>query len=92
MKNQNEEDNIKQRIETGVDINSILFESKFFKIYAIGTSKGLQIRKIKGEKPVFEDKSGACLSLCYDSIKSYLFVGYADGTIKVYKTSNSGES
>ena len=88
-----EEENIKQVIETGVDINAILFESKFFEIFAIGTSKGLQIRKVKGEKkPVFEDKSGACLSLAYDKSKNYLFAGYADGTIKVYKTSNSGEN
>ena len=90
---ENEEDNIKQRIETGVDINAILFESKFFEIFAIGTSKGLQIRKVKGEKkPVFEDKFGACLSLCYDKSKSYLFAGFIDGTIRVYKTSNSGEN
>ena len=87
-----EEENIKQIIETGVDINAILFESKFFEIFAIGTSKGLQIRKVKGEKkPVFEDKSGACLSLTYDKSKDYLFAGFIDGTIKVYKTSNSGE-
>jgi len=90
---ENEEDNIKQKIETGVDINAILFESKFFEIFAIGTSKGLQIRKVKGEKkPVFEDKFGACLSLCYDKSKSYLFAGFIDGTIRVYKTSNSGEN
>ena len=88
-----EEDNVKQSIETGVDINAILFESKFFEIYAIGTSKGLQIRKVKGEKkPVFQDNVGACLSLCYDKSKDYLFAGYADGTIRVYKTSNSGEN
>ena len=87
------EDNIKQVIETNVDINAIVFESKFFEIYAIGTSKGLQIRKIKGEKrPVFEDKHGPCLSLTYDQSKSYLFAGYLDGTIKVYKTSNLGEN
>ena len=92
-KSENEEDNIKQKIETGVDINTILFETKFFEIFAIGTSKGLQIRKVKGEKkPVFEDKSGACLSLCYDKSKSYLFAGFADGNIRVYKTSNSGEN
>ena len=85
-----EEENIKQVIETGVDINTILFESKFFEIFAIGTSKGLQIRKVKGEKkPVFEDKSGACLSLTYDKSKNYLFAGFADGTIKVYKTSSA---
>ena len=88
-----EEENIKQTIETGVDINSILFETKFFEIFAIGTSKGLQIRKVKGEKkPVFQDNYGACLSLTYDKSKDYLFAGFADGTIRVYKTSNSGEN
>ena len=90
---ENEEDNIKTTIETGVDINAILFETKFFEIFAIGTSKGLQIRKIKGgSKPVFEDNQGACLSLTYDKTKEYLFAGYADGTIRVYKTSNSGDN
>ena len=87
------EDNVKQTIETNVDINAILFDSQFFEIYAIGTSKGLQIRKIKGgTKPVFEDKAGACLSLAYNKDKSYLFAGFADGTIRVYKTSNNGEN
>ena len=87
---ENEEDNIKTTIETGVDINAILFETKFFEIFAIGTSKGLQIRKIKGQnKPVFEDKSGPCLSLAYDKTKEYLFAGYADGVIRVFKTSSS---
>ena len=87
---ENEEENIKTTIETGVDINAILFETKFFEIFAIGTSKGLQIRKIKnGNKPVFEDKSGPCLSLAYDKTKEYLFAGYADGVIRVFKTSSS---
>ena len=87
---ENEEENIKTTIETGVDINAILFETKFFEIFAIGTSKGLQIRKIKnGNKPVFEDKSGPCLSLAYDKSKEYLFAGYADGVIRVFKTSSS---
>jgi WD40 repeat protein len=77
---------VKQTIETGIDINSILFESKFFQIYALGTSKGLQIRRIKGKKPEFEDsENGACLSLAYDKSKEYLFAGFADGTIGVYK-------
>ena len=49
--------------------------------------------KIKGgTKPVFEDNQGACLSLTYDKTKEYLFAGYADGTIRVYKTSNSGDN
>ena len=88
-----EEENIKQVIETGVDINTILFESKFFEIFAIGTSKGLQIRKVKGEKkPVYSDDKGACLSLTYDKTKEYLFAGFADGTIRVYRTTNTGDN
>ena len=85
---------VKQVIETGIDINAILFETKFFQIYALGTSKGLQIRRIKGaKKPDFEDnENGACLSLTYDKSKEYLFAGFADGTIKVYKTKNEGEN
>ena len=85
------ENEVKQTIETGIDINAILFESKFFQIYALGTRKGLQIRKIKGQKkPDFEDKeNGACLScITYDKRKEYLFARFVDGTIKVYKTLN----
>ena len=93
IEEQASENEVKQTIETGIDINAILFESKFFQIYALGTSKGLQIRRIKGsKKPDFEDnENGACLSLAYDKSKEYLFAGFADGTIKVYKTLNEAE-
>ena len=94
LENEESENEVKQTIETGIDINAILFESKFFQIYALGTSKGLQIRKIKGQKkPDYEDKgNGACLSLAYDKSKEYLFAGFADGTIKVYKILNVDEN
>ena len=93
IEEQASENEVKQTIETGIDVNAILFESKFFQIYALGTSKGLQIRRIKGsKKPDFEDnENGACLSLTYDKSKEYLFAGFADGTIKVYKTLNEAE-
>ena len=92
IEEQSNENEVKQVIETGIDINAILFESKLFQIYALGTSKGLQIRRIKAKKPDFEDnENGACLSLTYDKSKEYLFAGFADGTIKVYKTLNEGE-
>ena len=93
-KDSEKESEVKPIIEIGTDINTILFESKFFQIYAVGTSKGLQIRKIKGsKKPEFEDKeNGACLALTYDKSKEYLFAGFADGTIKVYKVLNEGEN
>jgi len=93
-KDSEKESAVRQTIEIGTDINVILFETKFFQIFAIGTSKGLQIRKIKGaKKPDFEDnENGACLSLTYDKSKEYLFAGFADGTIKVYKTLNESEN
>jgi len=92
IEEQSNENEVKQVIETGIDINAILFESKFFQIYALGTSKGLQIRRIKAKKPDFEDnENGACLSLTYDKSKEYFFAGFADGTIKVYKTLNESE-
>ena len=92
-KDSEKESAVRQTIEIGTDINVILFETKFFQIFAIGTSKGLQIRKIKGaKKPDFEDnENGACLSLTYDKSKEYLFAGFADGTISVYKALNEAE-
>ena len=71
---QENENDAKQLLETRAEINAILFESKFFKVYTLGTKKGLQIRKIKGGKePEFEDnENGACLSLTYDKGKEYL--------------------
>ena len=80
------EDVCKQTIETNVDINAILFDSAYFKVYAIGTSQGLQIREIKGSI-VYEHKLSKptpCTALAYDPSKHYLFGAYADGTIRVY--------
>ena len=100
QKSEDDEKNFKYVIDTGVDINCILFETKFFEMFAIGTSKGLQIRRIKVDKKtkpiVFSDpkkgKAKACLSLTYDKAKNYLFAGFADGTIKVYKIGAKEES
>lgn len=85
----------KRDIETGVDINAIKFENKFFEIFAIGTSKGLQIRKIKDKDnkgPLFEypksEKNSilnGCNAICYDPSKTYLFAAFNDSTIRVFK-------
>ena len=93
IENIEHENDAKQVLETGAEINAILFESKFFQIYALGTNKGVQIRKIKGgKKPEFEDnENGACLSLTYDKSKEYLLAGFTDGTISVYKAVNELE-
>ena len=85
-------DEIKEKIEIDDDINALIFESKYFRNFSLGINKGLQIFEIKGEKnPVFIDSSWPCLSLCYDITKSYLFAGFADGIIRVYKTLKNKE-
>ena len=86
---------LKQEIETGVDINGILFESKYLELFLIATSKGLQIRKIKGDGPLFEypvleegkkqSLNNACNCLIYEPNKEYLFAGFNDGTIRVFR-------
>ena len=92
IESENEND-AKHVLEKVVDINAILYESKFFQVYALGTNKGLQIRKIRGgKKPKFEDnENGACFSFIYGKSKEYLFAGFADGSISVYKAVNESE-
>jgi len=78
----------KSTIEVNADINTISFESAYFTSIVIGTNKGLIIQEVKSQKgkPLFEKKSfGACLSLCWDVDKKYLFAGFADGGIRIYK-------
>jgi len=98
-KEENDEKNFKYVIETGVDINCILFDTKFFEMFAIGTNKGLQIRRIdkKQTKPIVfsypkRGETKACLSLTYDRSKNYLFAGFADGVIRVYKIGAKDEN
>lgn len=84
---ESKEDTCRQTIETNVDVNTILFDSKYFNLYAIGTAEGLQIREVKGGI-LFKDKlpkEYACNCLCYDPSKNYLFAGYSDGIIRVFK-------
>ena len=81
----NEEEYIKYIIENDDEINSILFDSKFFLNIFIADNKGFKIRNIKPNKIIFKDNSATCLSLCFDKNKNYLFAGFGDGIIKVYE-------
>ena len=77
------EEDIKYIIRNPYEINNILYESKFFEFVFIGDNKGFKLRKIKGDI-IYEDNSAACLSLCIDNNRNYLFAGFADGNIRVY--------
>jgi WD40 repeat protein len=83
--NKNTEDICRRTIETNVNVNTINFQSKYFQVFAIGTNKGLQLRQIKTNK-IYDTKIYIpCNSIAYDSTKTYLFAGYSDGVIRVFK-------
>jgi WD40 repeat protein len=84
----NETDTLKQTLDVNADLNAISFESTYFTLISLGTSKGLSIREIKGNTAIFEKSYGtnvACLSLAWDANKEHLFAGFSDGFIRVYK-------
>jgi len=85
---QNESDTLKQTLDVNADLNALSFESKYFTILSLATSKGLSIREIKGNNELYAKTYGnnvGCLSLAWDSTKTYLFAGFTDGVIRVYK-------
>lgn len=76
----------KSNIEVNADINSISYESKYFFVIFIATSKGLIIQEIsKDNKVLFQENYGPCQCLAWDESKTYLFAGFADGAIRVFK-------
>jgi len=86
----NDTDTLKQTLEINADLNALSFESKYFTLISLATSKGLSIREIKGNNEIVETNHGkntACLSLAWDQTKTYLFAGYTDGIIRVYRFS-----
>jgi guanine nucleotide-binding protein subunit beta-2-like 1 protein len=77
---------LKSVIEVNGDINAISYDSTYFMAIAVASSKGLLIHEVnKVNKTLFEGKYGNCLSLAWDESKTYLFAGFADGVIRVFK-------
>jgi len=88
--NQNDSDTLKQTLDVNADLNALSFDSKYFTIISLGTSKGFTVREIKGNTELFAKSYGnnvGCLSLAWDSTKTYLFAGFTDGKIRVFKYS-----
>jgi guanine nucleotide-binding protein subunit beta-2-like 1 protein len=84
----NESDTLKQTLEINADLNAISFESTYFTLISLATSKGLSIREIKGNNEIFGKSYGnnvSCLSLAWDQNKNHLFAGFSDGVIRVYR-------
>jgi guanine nucleotide-binding protein subunit beta-2-like 1 protein len=86
----NESDTLKTTLDVNSDLNALAYESKYFTVLTLATAKGISVREIKGNNEVWSKSYGnnnACLSLAFDPSKNYLFAGFADGVIRVYKFS-----
>ena len=96
-RDQNESDTLKQTFDANADLNALSYESKFFTVLTLATSKGISVRDIKGQNEIYSRSYGikdskdkikvfhGCLSLAWDATKTYLFAGFTDGVIRVYK-------
>lgn len=77
---------LKSTIDVNADINAISFESKYYMTITCATSKGLVVNEVnKVNKSLFSKTGSACHSLAWDDTKTYLFAGFADGVIRVFK-------
>jgi guanine nucleotide-binding protein subunit beta-2-like 1 protein len=92
-----ESDTLKQQFDINADLHALLYDTKYLTIVTLGTSQGICVRDIKDQNVVYQrsyatkgSKEGrevyhGCLSLAWDSTRTYLFAGFTDGVIRVYK-------
>lgn len=79
---------VKSTIDLGKDLNAVAFHPNSYIAISCATSSGLVINEVnKSNKALFAPKfvGGACQSLCWDQSGTYLFAGFADGTIRVIR-------
>jgi len=87
---ENQADEMKQQYDIQTDLYAINYEHKYFGVFSIGSANGLTVKEISEGKDVFNftyGKNVACQSLAFDPSKKYLFAGFTDGIIRVYKFS-----
>lgn len=84
----------KSQIEINGDINAISFESNYFLAISVASSKGLQIVEVyRQSKPLFVSKNKtSCNCIAWDQSKKFLFAGFQDGSIDVYRFNMTGDS
>lgn len=76
----------KSSLDVNADINAISFESKHYLSIFSATSKGLLVNDVsKVNKVLYQKDTCGCHSLAWDEKKNYLFAGFADGVIRVFK-------
>jgi len=94
---QSESDTLKQNFDINADLHDLLYDTKYLTCITLATSQGISVRDIKDLSVIYQrsystkgSKEGrqtyhACLSLAWDATRTYLFAGFTDGVIRVYK-------
>jgi guanine nucleotide-binding protein subunit beta-2-like 1 protein len=84
-------DELQQEYDVGTDLHCINYEHKYFGIFSYGSANGLTIKDLSQNQDIFKysyGKNNACLCIAFDQSKKYLFAGFSDGLIRVYKFSS----
>ncbi len=79
-----------KKIDINADLNAICYDNQYLSFITLATSKGISVRDINGTQEVYGKTYGnnnACLSIAFDQSKQFLFAGFSDGIIRVYKFS-----
>lgn len=77
---------VKSNLDVNADINAISFESKHYLSIFCATNKGLLVNDVsKVNKTLYKKDVCGCHSLAWDEKKNYLFAGFADGVIRVFR-------
>lgn len=79
----------KKRIDTNSSLHAVSYVDKHVQYVFAGTDKGFGIYDLTSGKALSEYSFGsrsACLSIAWDASKNYIFTGYADGRIRVFRS------
>lgn len=81
----------KKRIDTNAPLHSVSYVDKWVQYVFAGTEKGFAIYDLTSCKPLSEYSFGsktACHSIAWDATQNYIFTGFSDGRIRVFKAAD----
>lgn len=84
------DDKEKKRIDTGSNLHALSYVDKYLKYVFAGTQNGFGIYDVTTAKPIQLYNPGnnsSCLSIAWDANQNYIFTGFTDGKIRVFKVS-----
>jgi len=92
---ESKEESVSKSLNLLSELHDVAYDSKYFSVIAAATNRGLVIRDIESNKDVYDSKDVAknqsCYCLAWDPSNTYLFAGFNDGAIRVFKFSQFDE-